>query len=252
MLQITTIPALRDNYIWGLHRDGEAAVVDPGEAGPVQEWLGRTGLRLRAILITHHHADHQGGVAELLERAPGIAVFGPGAESITGLNRPLAGGETFVCLGTEFQVLSLPGHTRGHLAYRAGTALFCGDVLFGAGCGRIFEGTPAQMFAALAQIAALPDETQIFCAHEYTLLNLPFAARVEPDNPAIAARLTATLALRAEGRPSVPSTLALEKASNPFLRTAEPGVRAAAQRRDPRADTPEQVFAVLRAWRDEF
>lgn len=252
MFEITAIPAFRDNYIWGLCRNGRAVVVDPGDAAPVLDWLASGALALEAILITHHHQDHQGGVPGLLERHPGLQVFGPGAESITGLNHPLAGGEMLQVLDTPVAVWSVPGHTCGHLAYLAEDALFCGDTLFGAGCGRLFEGTPAQMFQAMERIAALPDSTRIFCAHEYTLLNLPFAALVEPENPAIRARVAESEALRLAGRATVPSSLPLEKATNPFLRCHEPAVQARVRERQPQASTAEAVFAVLRAWRDEF
>lgn len=252
MFEIIAIPAFRDNYIWGLIQDGKAAVVDPGEAGPVIAWLEQQGLSLTAILITHHHQDHQGGVAELLQHTPGIPVWGPGAESITGLSQALSGGELIPVLGEKVQVLSVPGHTRGHLAYLAGDALFCGDTLFGAGCGRLFEGTPEQMAAAMASIAALPDCTRIFCAHEYTLQNLAFAELLEPENPAILERIDASRELQAAGVPTVPSTLALEKATNPFLRCAEPAVIARVRERNPRAHGPVAVFTTLRAWRDEF
>ncbi|MDR3323555.1 MAG: hydroxyacylglutathione hydrolase [Zoogloeaceae bacterium] len=256
MFEITAIPALQDNYIWGLRQDDRAALVDPGQAAPALAWLAREGLRLEAILVTHHHQDHQGGVPELRARFPNLCVFAPGNEFITTRTHPLYGGERLRILDTETEVLFAPGHTRGHLMYlaadAASPALFCGDVLFGAGCGRLFEGTPAQMFAALESIAALPDATRIFCAHEYTLLNLPFAALIEPDNAAIAARARKSQRLRQAGEATVPSTLALEKATNPFLRCAIPAVAARARSKDPHAVTPEQVFAVLRDWRDEM
>lgn len=252
MFEIIAIPAFRDNYIWALRAGREAAVVDPGDATPVLAWLGQERLDLKAVLVTHHHQDHQGGLSVLVRQLPGLAVFGPAAESITGLNQPLQGGETLRVLGQPVQVLSVPGHTRGHLAYLSDDALFCGDTLFGAGCGRLFEGTPEQMFATLEKIAALPDTTRIFCAHEYTLQNLAFAARVEPDNPAIAARIRTCEALRQMGRATVPSTLAEEKATNPFLRHGVAAVAAQARQRDPGALAPAQVFAALRAWRDEF
>jgi hydroxyacylglutathione hydrolase len=257
MFKITAIPAFQDNYIWGLSHNGQAALIDPGDAAPALAWLRREDLRLERVLVTHHHQDHQGGVSGLLERFPDVIVFGPGDESITGLTHPLSGGERLRILETEVEVLRTAGHTRGHLAYlardaAADDALFCGDALFGAGCGRLFEGTPAQMFAALQKIALLPDVARIFCAHEYTLQNLPFAAMIEPDNPAIKARVTASRKLRQAGQVTVPSRLALEKATNPFLRCAEPAVQARAREKDPNATTPEAVFAVLRAWRDEF
>lgn len=250
---VLAVPAFRDNYIWLLHRGGRAVVVDPGDAGPVEAALAREGLQLVAILVTHHHADHQGGVATLAKRwRP--AVYGPAAESITGLTHPLAGGESVRIDGFDaaFEVLAVPGHTRGHLAYRSGRRLFCGDTLFGAGCGRLFEGTPAQMAASLARLAALPDDTEVFCAHEYTEMNLRFALAVEPGNPAVHARVADSRALRARGLPTVPSSLALEKATNPFLRCAVPEVVAAAVARGARGENPVDVFATLRAWRNEF
>jgi hydroxyacylglutathione hydrolase len=250
MFKITAIPAREDNYIWGLRQNAEAVLVDPGAAGPALDWLEQEGLRLDAILVTHHHDDHQAGIAGLLARFPQARVYGPGNESITGRTHPLHGGEYLQILGVDVDVLSLPGHTLGHLGYLAGDALFCGDVLFGAGCGKIFEGSVSQMFAAMECIAALPDRTWIFCAHEYTLLNLPFAVMVEPGNVAIAERLTRSLAARAAGETTVPSLLLLEKATNPFLRYNEPAVAAKARERDPSARTPEQIFAVLRQWRD--
>lgn len=172
------------------------------------------------MLITHHHADHQGGVAALLQQHGPVDVFGPAAESITGLTRPLQGGEilSFTAIESEIRVLPVPGHTLGHLAYQAGTRLFCGDTLFGAGCGRLFEGSPAEMANSLALLAAMPEDTEVFCAHEYTEMNLRFARVVEPGNEAVVARQIAAAATRARGESTVPSTMALEKATNPFLR----------------------------------
>ncbi|MBI2305715.1 MAG: hydroxyacylglutathione hydrolase [Rhodocyclales bacterium] len=250
---VRPLPAFRDNYIWLLSRDGCAAVVDPGDAAPVEAALAEAGLCLVAILVTHHHADHQGGV-ERLVAAHGATVFGPAAESITGLSRPLRGGERIEVdgLGAAFDVLSVPGHTRGHLAYLAGRRLFCGDTLFGAGCGRLFEGTPAQMAASLGVLAGLPDDTEVYCAHEYTEMNLRFAAAVEPHNPAVRQRIADAAAIRARGEPTLPSTIGLEKATNPFLRCAEPAVIAAARQRDPSAAGAVGVFAAIRGWRNEF
>ena len=253
MLNIIRIPALKDNYIWLLHKNAAAIVVDPGEARPVRDALQREGLRLSAILITHHHHDHQGGVADLLKDAP-VEVFGPELESITARTQPLRGGET-ICpadSGICLQVLAVPGHTAGHLAYFGEGCLFCGDTLFGAGCGRLFEGTAAQMAASLETISALPDSTQIYCAHEYAAQNLRFALVAEPGNPQVQARAAAVVAARARGEPTVPSTLALEKATNPFLRCTAPELLAAARQRGARSDDPVEVFATLRAWRDEF
>ncbi|MBK1679174.1 hydroxyacylglutathione hydrolase [Rhodocyclus tenuis] len=259
------IPAFADNYIWLLRQGSSALVVDPGDAAPVLAFLRREGLRLAAILVTHHHADHQGGIAGLLaaSREAGVepAVFGPAAESITALSEPLRGGETIrsEAMGIDFRVLAVPGHTRGHLAYYRPGQLFCGDTLFGAGCGRLFEGTASQMAASLATLAALPDATGVYCAHEYTAANLRFAAVVEPGNACVQERIAEVTALRAAGQASVPSSLALEKASNPFLRCGEPEVidsvlRWCAQSATPlpERDDPVAVFAALRAWKNVF
>lgn len=251
MFDISLIPAFKDNYIWLLQRGRQAFVVDPGEAAPVVERLENLGLTLAGILVTHHHADHQGGIGELLERWS-CDVYAPAEESITGTTRPLRGGECIDVLGTPVEVLAVPGHTLGHLAYLAPGALFCGDTLFGAGCGRLFEGTPAQMSASLARIAALPDATRIYCAHEYTQMNLPFALAVEPDNRALAERAARVAALRAAGQATVPLTLAEEKATNPFLRCSEPAVIAAAVAQAAVNREKVEVFAALRAWRNVF
>ena len=251
MFAISFIPAFKDNYIWLLTLGRRAVVVDPGDAAPVQARLEADGLTLESILITHHHADHQGGVAALVERWQ-PTVFAPAGESITGCNRPLSGGEGIEILGESIRVLAVPGHTLGHLAYLAPGALFCGDTLFGAGCGRLFEGTPAQMAASLASIAALPDETLIYCAHEYTEANLRFAQAVEPENPALRERVQKVAALRAAGRSSVPSTLAEEKASNPFLRSAEPAVIAAGLQHGAGDASEIAIFAAIRSWRNGF
>jgi hydroxyacylglutathione hydrolase len=261
MFDVSFIPAFKDNYIWLLTRGKRAFVVDPGDAAPVQARLLADGLTLEGILITHHHADHQGGVAELKARWP-VAVYAPGIESITGCTHPLSGGEHLEILGTPVDVLAVPGHTLGHLAYYAAGRLFCGDTLFGAGCGRLFEGTPEQMSASLDRLAALPDDTLVYCAHEYTEMNLRFALAVEPDNPAIRERAARVAALRAANRPSVPSTLGEEKATNPFLRCAEPDVIAAAKQQNattieteagPRVGGKKTaIFKFIREWRNNF
>jgi hydroxyacylglutathione hydrolase len=251
MFEISLIPAFKDNYIWLLTRGRSAFVVDPGDAGPVLAKLEADGLRLEGILITHHHADHQGGVAELQARYQAV-VFAPAKESITGCTSPLGGGESIEVLGEKVRVMAVPGHTLGHLAYYVPGALFCGDTLFGAGCGRLFEGTPAQMSASLDSIAALPDETLIYCAHEYTEMNLRFALAVEPDNPALLQRVSRVAALRAAGQSSVPSTLAEEKASNPFLRCTEPVVVAAGLQHAAADASKTAVFAAIRGWRNGF
>lgn len=251
MFSVSFIPAFKDNYIWLLQRGRSAVVVDPGDAAPVLARLAADDLQLTGILLTHHHADHSGGVAELTARFP-VPVWAPAAESITGCTQPLAGGEEIVVLDTPVQVFAVPGHTRGHLAYLAADRLFCGDTLFGLGCGRLFEGTPAQMAASLARLAALPATTWVHCAHEYTAMNLPFALAVDPDNPALRRRAQAIAAAQAAGEPTVPSTLGEELATNPFLRCGEAALITAAQGAGATGRDPVAVFAALRQWRNDF
>lgn len=258
-MQIIPLPAFRDNYIWLLRAGTRAAVVDPGDAAPVLRYLADEGLSLAAILITHHHPDHTGGVAELLAHGA-VPVFGPAREAIAGITRPVGEGDVVSIpeLGTpdapvEFRVLDIPGHTAGHIGYHGAGALFCGDTLFAAGCGRLFEGTPAQMFASLEKLAALPGDTQVYCTHEYTLANLAFAAAVEPDNPAVTRRIAASQALRADDRPTVPFPLAGEMSTNPFLRSREAAViRQAEAQAGCRLASPVEVFAAIREWKNRF
>jgi hydroxyacylglutathione hydrolase len=258
MPAIIPIPAFSDNYIW-LVRDGpHAAVVDPGDATPVLAYLEREKLTLTAIVNTHHHADHVGGNAALLARFP-VPVFGPAHESIPGRTRALAEGDEITVPGLRWplRVLDIPGHTAGHIGYVGGdsdTAVaFVGDTLFAGGCGRLFEGTPAQMSASLAKLAALPGGTAVYCAHEYTLANLRFALAVEPGNAALRARYRRDQDQRDRGLPTVPSTIADERATNPFLRVSEPAVFAAAQARAGRrlVDAVD-AFAVVREWKNAF
>jgi hydroxyacylglutathione hydrolase len=258
MTAIIPIPAFADNYIWLLHADGRAAVVDPGDAAPVLAVLEREGLALTAILTTHHHGDHVGGVTSLLARFP-VPVFGPARERIPGLTRALVQDDVVKVPGLplRFAVLDVPGHTAGHIAYFGDVdgqpSLFCGDTLFAGGCGRLFEGTPAQMWTSLSSCARLPAATHVYCAHEYTLANLRFAAAVEPHNAALAARQLRDADKRARDMPTVPSTLADEIATNPFLRAGVAEVRAAAQRRAGRELVDDTaVFAALREWKDQF
>ncbi len=257
-MNVVPLKAFRDNYIWLLRRDSDAAVVDPGDAAPVLDFLAREGLNLRAILLTHHHADHVGGVAQLVART-GARVFGPANDGVAGIDVPLAEPASVLVpgVGMEFAVLDVPGHTRGHIAYfgRDGDTrlLFCGDTLFGCGCGRLFEGSAEQMWASLSKLAALPPDTRVFCAHEYTEANLDFAFAVEPESPDLAQREERVAELRRRHLPSVPSALAEELATNPFLRVGEPAVRAAAARfRGRELSDPVEVFAALREWKNSF
>jgi hydroxyacylglutathione hydrolase len=257
MLDVRPIPAFHDNYIWmirGAVDPRSVAVVDPGDARPVFAALTEEGLRLEAILATHHHADHVGGIAALVS-ATGAKVFGPAREPMPVDCQPLAGGERarLASLGLEFGVLDVPGHTSGHIAFVGHGALFCGDTLFSAGCGRLFEGTAAQMLASLEALGDLPDETRVYCGHEYTEANLRFALAVEPGNSAIMDYVKRAAALRAEGRPTLPSTIGLEKRVNPFLRSSLENVKSSAERRAGRMlPTPVAVFAAVRSWKDTF
>jgi hydroxyacylglutathione hydrolase len=252
--EIFCLPAFEDNYIWCLRRAGALAVVDPGDAAPVLRHLATSGDRLCAILITHHHGDHTGGIAELLRQHP-VPVFAPAAEAIAGTTQALTGGRSIKIaeLDTKFEVLDVAGHTRGHVAYYRRGSLFCGDTVFGCGCGKLFEGSAAQLHDALNRIAALPAETLIYSAHEYTASGIRFARAVEPGNPAIEVRGQEVLRLRALGQPTVPFTLAEELATSPFFRCREPGVVAVAGHRLGHAPASElEVFTALREWRDHF
>ncbi len=256
MLKVLTVPAFQDNYLWLIHDGEHAAVVDPGDAAPVVAALERNGLSLVAILLTHHHADHVGGVPALLERFR-VPVYGPRGESIPQVTQALSEGDTVKLpqLGLALAVLDVPGHTRGPIAYFSSEQqwLFCGDTLFAGGCGRLFEGTPAQMAASLDKLGALPDVTRVYCAHEYTLSNLRFAREAEPFNAALDERIQAEQAKRERGEPTVPSTIGLEKATNPFLRVREPGILATlAQKRGLADGGAVATFAALREWKDVY
>lgn len=255
-MKLIPIPAFNDNYIWMLHDERRALVVDPGDAQPVLAVLARHGLTLESILVTHHHGDHTGGV-DALRQGTGAQVYGPAAERMPEPLQRLGDGDIITALGLRFEVLLVPGHTAGHIAYwgqppDADPLLFCGDTLFSAGCGRLFEGTPGQMLASLTRLAALPDATRVCCAHEYTLGSLRFALAVEPDNTDLLAYQAHARTLRQQLLPTLPSTIGLEKAVNPFLRTHLPKVAHAVQQIDPNADDPVAVFAALRTWKDKF
>ena len=255
-MYLIPVPAFTDNYLWLLHDGRRALVVDPGDAGPVLEALAQHGLTLASILVTHHHPDHTGGVAALRE-ATGAPVYGPETESIPEPFTPLKEGDTVQALGLNFQVMDVPGHTAGHIAFYAPDVdgqplLFCGDTLFSGGCGRLFEGTPAQMLASLDKLAALPGSTRVCCTHEYTLANLRFALAAEPGNAELAAYQAHCLRLREQGLPTLPSTIAQEQLINPFLRTRQASLVAAAQRLDASAHDDIAVFAALRQWKNQF
>ncbi len=257
-LKVTRVPAFEDNYLWLIHGRGAAAdrvvAVDPGDAEAILTALARDHLHLDGILVTHHHGDHVGGVAALVARY-GVPVYGPEREEIPSVSARLHGGDTLVLngLGLTFSVVDVPGHTAGHIAYHGHGALFCGDTLFSGGCGRLFEGTPAQMLASLDTLAALADDTAVYCAHEYTASNLRFALAVEPDNAALAAYAADVTRLRARNESTIPSTIGRERAINPFLRTRLPGLRAAATARAGHAlETDEAAFAVVREWKNGF
>lgn len=252
MLQIVPLPAFRDNYMWTLRKGSFAAVVDPGEAAPVRKYLADEGLTLCAILATHHHPDHVGGIAELVRDAK-VPVHGPKGEPIPELTHPVGEGDRVELppLGLVFSVFDIPGHTRAHVAYYGAGSLFSGDTLFACGCGRVFEGTPAQMLASLGKMAALPDDTLVYCGHEYTLANIEFARKVDPANAALAAREERVRKLRAAGQPSLPSTLGEERATNPFLRCAEPPVVESANKYlGSRIGDPVSVFTAIREWKN--
>jgi hydroxyacylglutathione hydrolase len=253
MLTITAIPALQDNYIWLLQRERHAVAVDPGEAAPVLDFLHKNGLQLDAILCTHRHHDHVDGIAEL-RGVYNVPVYGRSHPNNSHITRDLREGDRLRLdvLDTVFDIIEIPGHLDDHIAFIAPQMLFCGDVMFGAGCGKNFEGTLAQLHHSLQRLAALPDDTRVYCAHEYTAYNLPFALACEPDNADIQQRIAETRRLRAANLPTVPFTIALEKATNPYLRCTRPEL-IQTLRAQGLADTSElAVFTALREWRDHF
>jgi hydroxyacylglutathione hydrolase len=256
MLSVVPIRAFADNYIWRIQNDewpGFTVVVDPGDADPVINNLDQHGLALSAILITHHHSDHVGGICRLIEVYGDVPVFGPAHERIPGITQRLGEGDlvTVPAMDIYFQVLDVPGHTAGHIAYFGYGALFCGDTVFAGGCGRIFDGTFEQLAASLQRIAKLPPQTLIYCAHEYTVDNLGFAKWVEPENPDLLRRDKTDVMLAEQGKPTVPSTLELELKTNPFLRLNIPTVVSLAEQKVGRPLAfPYDVFKVLRQWKD--
>lgn len=257
-LSLVQIPAFDDNYLWLLHNGVAALVVDPGDAVPVEVKLAELDLKLETILVTHHHSDHVGGV-DALRSAWGATVYGPAYERIPEPVQHVGAGQTVTLLGIDFVVLEVPGHTAGHIAYfHKGSTLhplpllFCGDTLFSGGCGRLFDGTPAQMLKSLRSLAALPDETLVCCAHEYTLSNLKFAMAVDGSNTDLISYLAHCQSLREQGQPTIPSSIGLEKKINPFLRSNEPRVIESVQRTHPSAQSDTDIFAALRQWKNQF
>ncbi len=256
-LEICAITAFTDNYIWLLldHSNQACAVVDPGDAGPVQAWLAEhPGWGLTDVLITHHHSDHVGGV-EKLKSAFDLCVHGPASEPIPARDRPLKDGDSIQVLGRTIRVIGVPGHTCGHLAYHLvdEDVLFSGDTLFSAGCGRLFEGTPLQMLTSLERLVVLPEQTRVYCAHEYTLSNLRFALAVDPGNQQIAERLAEVSEIRNRGQCTLPTRISVERAINPFLRVREAKIVEVVQRQAGLSiTTAEECFAAMRQWKDNF
>ena len=254
MLNIIPIPAFKDNYIWILHDYKHVVVVDPGDPAPVLAYLNLHKLKLAAILCTHHHNDHVGGVCKLIELY-NVPVYGPQLENIPCVSHMLGDGDEIEIpeLKIKLSVIDIPGHTHGHIAYLGVGSVFCGDTLFGCGCGRLFEGTAAQLFHSLQRLANLPDETKVYCGHEYTEANIRFALVCDPDNTRLKQRQADVQALRAAGCPTLPSTIALEKATNPFLRCAEPGVIATTLRMAQIKEADEiNIFTALRTLKNNF
>lgn len=253
-LQVTALPALNDNYIWALHDDTHCVIVDPGDAAVVEGFLNAQALTLTALLITHHHGDHIGGL-KALRSAHAIPVFGPAGEHIDGISHAVGDGTAFTLPGLEVDAVTLatPGHTLDHIAFWVAPHLFAGDTLFAGGCGRLFEGTATQMHESLQRLMALPETALLYCGHEYTVSNLRFALEVEPENAALRQRLAEAEQRRADQQPTLPSRLAAEAQTNPFVRTHVEEVKAAAKHFDPQcAASPEAVFAALRQWKDQY
>jgi hydroxyacylglutathione hydrolase len=257
MLTIDPIPAFSDNYIWLIYDESsrEAFVVDPGDAAPVETRLKGMQLALTGILITHHHLDHTGGLEQLRARHNPV-VYGPANPAVAGIDHRVAAGDAVQVLGKTFTVMEVPGHTLDHIAYFCDDdtpLLFCGDTLFAGGCGRVFEGTPPMMHESLESLAGLPGNTRVYCAHEYTLANLAFARAVEPDNAELRQRLADAEALRARNEPTVPSDIALELKTNPFLRCTEPALIEALRAKGRlQGESGAEVFATVRGWKDNF
>ncbi|NDU86236.1 MAG: hydroxyacylglutathione hydrolase [Ferrovum sp.] len=254
-LSVTPVPAFADNYLWLIHDSHHAWIVDPGEAQPVIEMLSKLQLVLVGVLLTHHHGDHVGGLPILRDRFPHLVIYGPQGPLIPGITNPVKEGDgiSLAPLNMTLTVLEVPGHTLDHVAYYGQGRLFCGDTLFAAGCGRVFEGTPEQMHHSLDKLAALPPSTSIYCAHEYTLKNLEFACMVDPDNDVLQRWHAEAQSQRTQHLPTLPSILGRELQGNPFLRVREPALHAALERRwGPMAADPVTIFTALRQWKNQF
>jgi hydroxyacylglutathione hydrolase len=256
-MKLVALPAFTDNYIWLLHNDQHALVVDPGSAHEVLDWLEQhPDIQLEHVLVTHHHGDHTGGIAQLLD-ATHAKVHTPATEPANYTHHAVIEGDHFLWQGVSLRVLQVPGHTSGHIAWvvdipEQDPILFCGDTLFSAGCGRVFEGTPEQMHTSLQKLAQLPPGTRVCPAHEYTLSNLRFAKAVEPQNADIARHTNHCQSLRAQHQPTLPTTMELELKINPFLRVSQSRVRESALQRNPHIQTDAEAFATLREWKNQF
>lgn len=259
MLDITPIPAFTDNYIWGISDGQRGWLVDPGDAAPALNWLKQRQLTLAGILITHHHSDHIGGISELVKNHPNLVIYGPSTPKITAITHPVAEGDTVQLGQWQLKVLDVPAHTLDHIAYhlqadtsQAG-ALFCGDALFAAGCGRLFEGTAEQLNQVMNKLKALAPDTLVCCAHEYTLANLQFAKAVEPQSAELEQRYQQESCKRQTGLPTLPSTIGLERATNPFFRPDSPELRKSVTAYAGKPINQEaDIIGTLRRWKDNF
>lgn len=253
--KVVAIPAFNDNYIWCIHNNKDAVVVDPGDATPVLNYLKKNELNLDGVLITHHHHDHTGGILKLASANTSLVVYGPSGGHIKGITHPLINGDTatFPTMNIELSVIDVPGHTLDHIAYCGHNVLFCGDTLFSAGCGRLFEGTPEQMLHSLNKLAALPDHTIVYCTHEYTAANVVFALAVEPDNQALNNYSKWVSETRSNNIPTLPTTISEQKAINPFLRAHKPSVKVSAEAyTNQKLNSDVAVFTEVRRWKDSF